>query len=117
MREEHVTRRIIFIITRPGDDQGGADSASPLGGSLQREGTDLVIFFTFEGANPAKKGAAETAEGSGIDEHTGEVALCAAPGLPSPEGATKGFREKPFGGQRDRLQEGQPWRFSSSSSA
>ena len=62
MRERH-SKRFMIIITHSTDDQDRANSAIALAVSLLSEGADLAIFFTFEGANLAKKGVAETVEG------------------------------------------------------
>ena len=58
-----MSKRFMFIITHSTDDQDRANSAIALAASLLSEGADVAIFFTFEGALLAKKGAAEKIEG------------------------------------------------------
>jgi predicted peroxiredoxin len=58
-----MTKRYMLIITHSTDDQDRANSAVALAVSLLSEGSDIAIFFTFEGARLAKKGVAETVEG------------------------------------------------------
>jgi predicted peroxiredoxin len=58
-----MNKKIILVITHSTDDHDRANAAIALAASLISEGTDLAIFFIFEGAMMARQGVAETIEG------------------------------------------------------
>jgi uncharacterized protein involved in oxidation of intracellular sulfur len=58
-----MAKSYLLIITHATDDHDRANSAIALAVSLISEGSDVALFFTFDGALFAKKGVAETVTG------------------------------------------------------
>jgi hypothetical protein len=59
--------------------------------------TDEYYALDLPAAPAVMVGEEIVVEGSDVDEHTVEAAICAALGLPSPEVPKKGIRGKLFG--------------------
>jgi predicted peroxiredoxin len=59
-----MAKKYLLVITHADDDQDRANGAVGMAVSLLGEGADLAIFFVFEGAKMARKGMAETIEGT-----------------------------------------------------
>ena len=58
-----MAKRYLLVVTHSDDDQDRANGAVGMAVSLLSEGTDLALFFVFEGAKLARKGVADTIAG------------------------------------------------------
>jgi len=58
-----MVKSYLLIITHSTDDQDRANAAIALAVSLISDGSDVALFFTFDGALLAKRGIAETVAG------------------------------------------------------
>ena len=58
-----MAKKYLLVVTHSDDDQDRANGAVGMAVSLLSEGTDLALFFVFEGAKLARKGVADTIAG------------------------------------------------------
>jgi predicted peroxiredoxin len=58
-----MAKKYLMVITHSLDDQDRANAAVGMAVSLLSEGSELALFFVFEGAKMARKGVAETITG------------------------------------------------------
>jgi predicted peroxiredoxin len=58
-----MAKKYLMVITHSDDDQDRANGAVGMAVALLSEGTDLALFFVFEGAKMARTGVAENIAG------------------------------------------------------
>lgn len=61
-----MAKKIMLVVTHSTDDLERSNAAMALALSLLSEGTDLALFFIFQGALMAKKGVAESIHGQNL---------------------------------------------------